>query len=156
MCGRQTLAKVTALLDANNIPRILSTPFLISTAFNRRENHFLHSSFKASLFHCLCKEMSHTVSKNSTPFKVKITQQMVELSSCVAVPRRNWTLLHCIFRSCYCVRISGASIKGGADMHWLNSWILTVFIQRIWAPALTDVLHYSTSNAVMRTKYATE
>ena len=83
------MAKVTALLEANNIPRIFSTPFLISTAFNRRENHLLHSSFKASLFHCLCKEMSHTVSKNSTPFKVKVIQQMVELSSCVAVLGRN-------------------------------------------------------------------
>ena len=80
MCGRQSLAKVTVLFDANNIPRIFSTPFLISTAFNRRENHLLHSSFNELLFHCLCTETTQTVSKKSTPFRAKWKKHLHKVS----------------------------------------------------------------------------
>ena len=32
------------------------------------------------------------------------------------------------------------SVKGGAHMRWVNSWILTTFTQRVWVPPLTEVL----------------
>ena len=33
-----------------------------------------------------------------------------------------------------------------------NSWILSTFTQRMWAPNSTEVVHYSTSNMVMQSR----
>ena len=38
------------------------------------------------------------------------------------------------------------------DAQSVNSWILDTFTQRVWAPPLMEVLLYSASNAVMRSK----
>ena len=71
----------------------------------------------------------------------------------VAVPGRNRTLFRCVFRSHCCVR-SALAVKGGTHTRWVNSSILATFTQRIWPPPLTEVLHYSASNAATRSNYA--
>ena len=47
-------------------------------------------------------------------------------------------------------------VTGGAHTCCVNSWILDTFTQHVWTPPLAEVLHYSASNAVARSKYATE
>ena len=48
------------------------------------------------------------------------------------------------------------SVKGGAHMHWVNTWILATFTQCLWALPLTKVLRCCSLSMVTWSKYETE
>ena len=65
----------------------------------------------------------------------------------MAVPSRNQTLFHCVFRLCYCVRSAVAQTSIRTQTCYVNAWIPDSSMQHVWAPLLTEVLHYS-GNAI--------
>ena len=48
------------------------------------------------------------------------------------------------------------SIKGGADMHFIDLLVIHASTKRVWAPPLREVQQYGASKAVMWSKYTTE
>ena len=77
----------------------------------------------------------------------------------VAVPGRDRALLCCVFdcvttfKALYC----RTSVKdGGSYMLHIDAQIPDTCLQHVWAPPLMEVLCYSASNAVMRSKYVTK
>ena len=69
---------------------------------------------------------------------------------CVAVLCRNQTF-SCLFRLCYRVWSAVAQnfVKGGAHMLCIDSSGIDASMLHIWAPSLTEVLHYSASKTVV-------
>ena len=69
----------------------------------------------------------------------------------VAVPSRNWTLFHCVFRAHYRVRSAVTQnfrYRHGGHMRWVNVSSTYEFTQRVWAPPATEVQHYKCGNAI--------
>ena len=56
------------------------------------------------------------------------------------------------FKAHYC----WTSIKGKADMRFVDSLDIHASTKHVWAPPLTEVQWYSASNTAMRSKYTTE
>ena len=73
----------------------------------------------------------------------------------MAVLGRNWTLIVlCILITLPCLKCCSAELPLKAGSYVL--WCRNIWNAYVWAPPLMEDLHYSASNAVMWSKYATE
>ena len=76
----------------------------------------------------------------------------------VAVPCRNQRLFHRAFWLHHCLRnaVSLNFVKGRAHMRFVHSLDIHASMKRVWAPPLTKVQQYSTSNTAIRSNYVAE